>query len=625
LVIEQLKINVKTIILLIIIGTIATSSFSQSIRSSAIADSMIGWMKVYNFKGAKKPLQVDAKFYSVNQLSICDTFANWIQTSYIPKGGLGDVRRTALEKLGLYNQNKAALPQSYGAVAKIYTFLKYDKGKMVPENNLGLNWSIMANAVPGWEASDISSPTQYYFTMPSFESEPGYETQKKIHDLSTNSNVNPYISFWVKNLEAGGGTDYVLLCKDNRSPFIQLKKGEYLRLLEQAIPRVYEIEKKKLYEREQGDQKRAEPFVKILDDKQRTRLANLEKLKEKYKDRLAEIALVNAQPSLTDLDTKRDVFSNGYITDVESTSGRVPVYKVDPAMAELCKKDQPQWILVSWWWSPNQPVEKHLHESIVNNFNFSYLYNFFFAPEKVKGQPYKPLRSPTYKEAVVFTAESELSKKMKADKTVFFFDDFSTTPAGKKPNGWSSKLNAEGNLCVVATLDGEKGNWAELKGNEAFVPTRLKGPLPQNFTISYDVVVPQNFTWGGKPLAIRLSKETSPENTQSFLKVSIRPGFSGREGEVEIEPKFPSAPGYLNTSKFFPAPGFSNNKKNNRITVTIKKKEEDLQVFIDQRKIGEYNKAIPAGLLLNTLSFTHGRSDKETEKYYISNIKIMKE
>ncbi|MDZ7650954.1 MAG: hypothetical protein U5K54_29580 [Cytophagales bacterium] len=73
------------------------------------------------------------------------------------------------------------------------------------------------------------------------------------------------------------------------------------------------------------------------------------------------------------------------------------------------------------------------------------------------------------------------------------------------------------------------------------------------------------------------------------------------------------------------APGFSNDKKNNHITVTIKKTEEKLQIYIDNNKIAEYEKAIPAALLFNAFSFTHGRSDAETEKYYLSNIKITKD
>jgi hypothetical protein len=81
----------------------------------------------------------------------------------------------------------------------------------------------------------------------------------------------------------------------------------------------------------------------------------------------------------------------------------------------------------------------------------------------------------------------------------------------------------------------------------------------------------------------------------------------------------------MNGTKWLAAPGFSNNKKSNRITVTIKKKEELLQIFIDKNKIAEYEKAIPAALLFNAVSFTHGRSDGETEKFFIRNIKISKE
>jgi hypothetical protein len=71
-------------------------------------------------------MTVDAKHYSSAQLAIADSFANWIQASYVPKGALGDVVRFVSTKLGLYNQNDAALPQTYGAVANTYFQLKYD-------------------------------------------------------------------------------------------------------------------------------------------------------------------------------------------------------------------------------------------------------------------------------------------------------------------------------------------------------------------------------------------------------------------------------------------------------------------------------------------------------------------
>ncbi|MBK8496706.1 MAG: hypothetical protein IPL50_18240 [Chitinophagaceae bacterium] len=122
-----------------------------------------------------------------------------------------------------------------------------------------------------------------------------------------------------------------------------------------------------------------------------------------------------------------------------------------------------------------------------------------------------------------------------------------------------------------------------------------------------------------------MSKETSPGNAESFLKLKLRPGFDGRDGEATLETKFPAPPGYASGTKWFVATGFSNNKKNNRITVTIKKKEEMLLVFIDKIKIAEYEKAIPAALLFNAMSFFVSGNSAEPDKMYISNITISKD
>jgi hypothetical protein len=142
--------------------------------------------------------------------------------------------------------------------------------------------------------------------------------------------------------------------------------------------------------------------------------------------------------------------------------------------------------------------------------------------------------------------------------------------------------------------------------------------------MSYDLVATQNFTWGSNGLTFQLSKETSPGNAESYIKLKIRPGFEGKDGEAVFETKFTSPPGYLTGSKRFDAKGFSNNKKNNRITVTIKKTEESLSLFIDSNKIVEYEKAVPSALLFNAFTFSNG-SLGANDSYYIGNIKITKD
>ena len=207
----------------------------------------------------------------------------------------------------------------------------------------------------------------------------------------------------------------------------------------------------------------------------------------------------------------------------------------------------------------------------------------------MKGQPYKPLRSPSFTEAAVAGKPSATATKNAADPAVVFFEDFSSSAVGKKPLNWKSTLDNTGASSVVTELKGLDGHWAAMAGMQV-TPTGMKTPLPRDFEVSYDVVAAQNYRWGAKGLTFKLSKTGG---TASFLSVKIRPGFDGRQGEVDIEGKFPGAPGYMNGSKWVGAPGFSNNAVNNRVTVTLKKKGDLLQVFVGQTKVAEYEKGIP--------------------------------
>jgi hypothetical protein len=451
------------------------------------------------------------------------------------------------------------------------------------------------------------------------------EVTRKRLDLTNNSNTGKYISYWLKNEGFGSGTQNVLLCKDNKSPFIKITKGTYLALLEEAIPRFYLEEKRKIHEAEQGIRDRIATAMKRLDERIERFKTGLNKNRDKYKNRLAELAMMSTtQPMLQDLDNERDVFTSMYLTDQETRAGRFPIYGIDSAMAALCRKDKPQWIMVSWaYFSGASAVEKQQHDAIVNNFNFEYVYNFFFEPEKVRGQGYSPLRSPREKKVSALSPASEASKKNLSDKNVYFFEDFSTSAQNTKPIGWATKLNHVSTTATVTNPDGLQGNWVEMKGH--FMGWSMKKPLPADFTLTYDVVASKNFTWGAKGLTMQLSRETSPGNAESYLKVKLRPGYDGKEGETTVETKFPFPPGYSNFTKWLAAPGFSNNKSTNRVTVTIKKKEEKLLVYIDEKLIGEYEKAIPGAHLFNAITFDCGGNTSDNDKYFISNIKIVKE
>jgi hypothetical protein len=265
----------------------------------------------------------------------------------------------------------------------------------------------------------------------------------------------------------------------------------------------------------------------------------------------------------------------------------------------------------------NDPISLSLHNAILNNIDFQYIYDYFFDPAKVKGQPYKPLRSPSFTETVVAGKASEAATKNATDPAVVFFEDFSSSPVGKKPINWNSTLDNTGATSVVTELKGLDGHWAAMAGM-VIKPTGMKTPLPRDFEMSYDVVAAQNYRWGARGLILKLSKTVG---TASFLSVKVRPGFDGRQGEVEIEGQFPGAPtGYMDRSKWVGAPGFSNNAPINRVTVTLKKKGDLFQVFVGQTMVAEYEKGVPPGVQFDAMSFE--LSGAPEDRMFIGNIRI---
>lgn len=624
-------------IILITLVAVALTSQAQPVyvdrigfKLESIDDIDIGWMEIRKHTAAPKGKQLGNRIYSAKQIDNCQKFVEWMQQSYLPKGCLGDATyyQNYIPKFSgtnsllgnEINTHAHALPLMYGAQSKIYMFLKKDaQGKFVPQNSLGDYWHIEANQLQyiSQPVSFISSTEEYYFILPDFKNNSkGYDVDDKARSnllgFDNHKNIKGYKHFFIPPKTTDNGAQYiVIMTKDNKElPFEKITIGEFFTVAEKQFPVWQKIEAVS-----------AEKFT--------TAQKNLTRLKEKYKNKwndIAELKLSGTQINLYSFinatEGYYDMFDNKDMYGKEGVYTTFPILKVKKTARELCKTDQPQWLVIRWdWGMENQQYYLHLHESILNNFNFEYVYNFFFDPEKVKGQPYKPLRSPSFKEAVVVTEASEASKKNTADKNIHFFEDFSTTAIGKKPIGWRTQYGLDGG--IVATLDGLNGNWIMITGN-TITPNQLKKPLPQNFTLTYDVVASQNFTWGAKGLSLQLSKETSPGNAESFISLKIRPGFDGRDGEATLETKFPSPPGYSNGTKWYVATGFSNNKKNNRITVTIKKKEEMLQVFIDNTKIAEYEKAIPAAHLFNALSF-YSYNSEANDKFYISNIKITKD
>ena len=606
---------------------LTTTAVAAESAYDAYRDETLGWKKVYNFGPAQKALKVDDKVYSPAQLSVSSQLANWMQASYLPKGGLGDIRKTALERIGLYNTYNSALPPSYGARANTYVFLKQVNGKWVNETTHSILWEIVANKVPENYIHGLTNEKQYYFTIPGMD--PDHLRQagskefhyRQVYDLSGHPVIGQYLNWVVPDFGQSVRQNVVTLSRDNRMPFIQVSLGEVLDKAEAAIPVYWEKEKKAIVERTQGNARDIEFYTKSELAKIDQAKNTLGKLRAKYRSRLGEGAyLENGNFVLTDLANGYDVFT-GQKLEIDAPMRKIhPVYKVDPDLQLRSKTDQPQWLTIRWLMGTmDEPAFKHMHDSIVNNFNFDYVYDYFFAPEKVRGKAYAPRRDPAFEEKPVAQAPSAKAAKARQEAGVHFFEDFSTTPAGKPPANWSSPPNGQGRMVKVETPGEADRPWAVIKG-QSLTAKGLK-PLPENFRLTYDVAVPKGFTWGGKRLITQIGKG------DRLVAIELRPGADGAGGWLTVSNGDTRSAILNDTVAPFgreqAVPGFSNNLPFNGVTVAVEKSGTSLGVSVNQQPVVVIPGAFKTpSIRLDGLQFKHSRSDSDTEKYYLGDIRI---
>ncbi|MBI3138600.1 MAG: hypothetical protein HYZ15_08455 [Sphingobacteriales bacterium] len=588
---------------------------STGSAQSDYKDQYLGWIKMVKPNDPVKPVRYDNRVFTAGQLSLSNLLSSWVQASYTPKGGLGGVHKISNEKLSPYNPYTKSLHPYYGASLPTYLFLKKKPGGgWTPENNLGLFLLVEANGLLGDHVDLISSPEQYYFYIPRKN---GYEEPDKQQSSFLGFDKHPVFSKYIHFYQPAGiryqAQYVVLLSRNNELPYVQITKGEFMEQLEKAIKKDYAARQEKIT-KDYGDESQKKYFRDYEKAAYDKRMNAYDRQKEKYKNRLQEKAAIYTEQPGIHLENQPDIFEG------EAGNQRsIPVYKYDPVKTALTNSDRPQWIRISWGGSRmNDPVFKHMHASLLNNLDIDYIYNYFFDPEKVKGKAYQPLHSPVTEEKPVVQEVSGNSRKAQADPSVLFYEDFSNTVTGKSPVNWASDLNSQGQAVQVETVSGQTGNWAVLKGNKINLRNKLQ--LPGNFLFSLEVAVPQNFTWGAKRLVIKLGTD------KSSLLVNMKPGFDGNPGFLLTGPDQYGSD-ILTTSREteVPVPGFSNNKPFNKFLLQIRKNGRSLELLINQQQALLIKDAfIAADPGIRGIEISHSRSDSETEKYYISNIKIEK-
>jgi hypothetical protein len=619
-----------------------TISVAQLTAEQRIQDSVIGWWSNTRFDKLKPPTDALGKKKEVHINKILE----WVKKTYTPVAGLGTYSRY-IHKTG------------YGILFEIWD-VSHDKEwtepngkfKPIPEQNtpfwVGINRTFGSFAIPFLQKENGS-----FFTM-----QPnGYAAADRIMengakaDPRIHPNAYKYIT-WSNNWQT------VYITPNNKLPFVAITKAELLQKAEEGLDKQWASEIKDVQAKWPNDKKVQDEVLVIRKQEIEKYRNNIQQLRARHQNSLDEPAVIrDMQPTMRSFQPDPDIFKID--NAAKERNETYQVYKIDVALKAKMETDTPQWIAIAYPFA-NKEKGNQLFEmftALSQNFNYDYVYNYFFDTEKVKGIPYKPAneeqltaRLNNYRKNNAASI-TPVANPVSVSPNTFFFDDFSSGTEGGSPANWFFKK--QGKHAVVTSVKNQTGKWLKLGYNTPVNPSLLKKPVPENFTVAYDVITDGNFTsrTGGAVTLVLNTRASSADGTEvqggNGARVAIEIA-SGNEADYNnnnyrgiVSVKINATP---DLNKENNSPGlvyeyalreFTNNKT--KIHVAVKVINSILSVFINDKPVAVSTNfkmtyggkcitcGLPPGSRINTIFWNNSTNDSGNINVYIGNIKITKE
>ncbi|HEX4959163.1 MAG TPA: hypothetical protein VFV46_13355 [Lacibacter sp.] len=632
---------------------------AQLTPEERIQDSIIGWYSAAP-KKATTPQTGEGKTFSVKQQENLNDIIKWMRQTYTPVGGLGTHAQGYFISAGDYRPIKRFPPHSYGVDFRVWNVsYTYNgrwldaKGHFKPVPEEYTRFDIEVNTLPGtWPISWINKNDRYVFTWEEDKTASNLiGDERKTADPKIHPNLYPWLTWQNKQVQS------VFLVPGNKLPIVAVTKGELLQMAEESFEILLK-ELKMTIEQQFGSsnkvavEKAYEGRKKVMEK----HLLNIQKLKAKHSATLNEPAIVsNYSMNIYSFETDPDPF---VIREYALTNkDYYRVYKYSKELLQKCKTDQPQWlnITVPYRTKTDGNQEYEMYKSVIENFNYEYVYNYFFNPEKVKGKPYTPAnesqlkaRLDAYRKKGIETATTTNTS---TSPNVLLADDFSRNAEGSNAKGWN--MSTGGEHSTITTLKNESGKWLKLGYNNVVSPFTIKKPLPQNFTVSFDIVTDEFNSRAGGTIILYMSTypllATGAENKAkdgAWLKLTIGAGnendltnnnYRG-EAKLELHTNPPLFRENFNEGAFYTKSLTEFTNKKRKVQIKLSFNNGEIQLFINNTRVALSGKdmklayggickdcRIPAGLSFNTITWENFTNNAKETGVYISNIKIVKE
>lgn len=383
----------KEILAALLFLILSTHSPAQLLQEQRIQDSIIGWWSVLP-KKAVAPVTNNGYSFSAAQQELTNELIRWMYKTYTPVGGLGTYKKVFDADLGA---QKRYAPHIYGVMFRVWD-VSFDKQWMTADNKFKpideqyTSFFIRANYIPeNNPVIFVNNSNRYVFTMP-VDGGGGEQLKesRKGADARIHPNVYPYITMQSE-------FQNIFLVPGNKLPIKTVTKGELLDMAESSIETLLKTEMERVKQQFSNASAQQDAFAHRKKTIEAYRV-KIQKLRTKHQQTLDLPALVN-NPELTIYQFETDPDPFDISENRKQWKQYYTVHQYTKELLEKCRTDKPQWIVVTFPFVTNDRNNqlKEMYKAMTENFNYEYVYNYFFNPEKIKGLNYKPANEESLK------------------------------------------------------------------------------------------------------------------------------------------------------------------------------------------------------------------------------------
>ncbi len=202
-------------------------------------------------------------------------------------------------------------------------------------------------------------------------------------------------------------------------------------------------------------------------------------------------------------------------------------------------------------------------------------------------------------------------------------DNFNQVAMGDFPVEWNTNSGGE-----IVTMEGRDGKWLKISKEGVYMPDYITD-LPENFTMQFDVMVNEDFSFYSSALDFTFISTQNRQKLNDYgrfshpgngVRVSLHPTSAGNGGgSARISTWDSKGEDLINnevaTAQFHAA-------KTNLVHVSIWRQKQRIRVYYNEEKVLDIPRAFDAAAKYNALVMCFGGAHHDQDKYLLSNIRL---